>query len=332
MRIAIIGATGMLGYHTALSAVNSGHEVVLVCRNPRLLEQIEDFDFTYEARQADLDDRISLRAALAGTDAVINCAAYYPTIPRPWQDDVRTATTQMQNFYAACADLPLRKIVYLGSAIALPREPTGRPEDDRARYSEAPHDKNPYLQVKWAMEEQAFAKAAEGLPVTIGIPTQTFGEFDKNGNSRLILEMANRTLPGFIQGRRNAIYSGDAGRGMVRVCEAGRVGERYLLTGENLTMRELIGKIAGATGTPMPKAIPVGVAKLIAAAQEFRYKYIRGPVPKVSTTVIAVMSMGRFLDGTKAERELGFKAAVSIDEAIRRALIWFRSKGLVKAA
>src|SRR6202051_311310 len=135
--MAIIGATGMLGYHTARSAVNSGHEVVLVCRNPRLLERTEDFDFAYEARQADLDDRATLRAALEGADAVINCAAYYPTIPRPWQDDVRTATNQMQNFYAACADLPLRKIVSLGSAIALPRDPTGHPDDDRACYSEA---------------------------------------------------------------------------------------------------------------------------------------------------------------------------------------------------
>src|ERR1700721_238956 len=169
--MAIIGATGMLGIHTARSAVKSGHEVVLVCRNPSLLKQIEDFDFSYEARQADLDDRASLRAALAGADAVINCAAYYPTVPRPWQDDVRTATTQMQNFYAACTDLPLRKIVYLGSAIALPRDPTGHPGDDRAPYSEAPRDKNPYLQVKWAMEEQAFAKPAEGLPVTFDIAT-----------------------------------------------------------------------------------------------------------------------------------------------------------------
>jgi dihydroflavonol-4-reductase len=105
MRIAIIGATGMLGHHTALAASRAGHEVIVVYRNPRSLEAIRDFRF--EARQADLNDRHAPRSAFKRVDSVINCAGYYPTVPRPWRDEMKIAEEQMQNFYDACADLPL---------------------------------------------------------------------------------------------------------------------------------------------------------------------------------------------------------------------------------
>jgi NAD(P)-dependent dehydrogenase (short-subunit alcohol dehydrogenase family) len=89
MRVAIVGATGMLGHHTALAAVRAGHEVVVVYRNPRSLEAIRDVQ--REARQADLNDRAAPRNAFSGVDAVINCAGYYPTAPRPWRDEVQIA-------------------------------------------------------------------------------------------------------------------------------------------------------------------------------------------------------------------------------------------------
>src|SRR5216684_5656359 len=146
MRIAIVGATGMLGHHTALAAVRAGHEVIVVYRNPRSLGAIRDVPC--EARQADLNDRVALHNAFIGVGAVINCAGYYPTVPRPWRDEVQMAKSQMQNFYDACADLPLNKIVYLGAGIVLPRDPDGRPRNESHSYLEEPADKNPYLQTK----------------------------------------------------------------------------------------------------------------------------------------------------------------------------------------
>ena len=319
----------MLGHHAALAALRAGHEVIAVYRNPHSLEAIRDIPL--EARQADLNDREALCNAFTAVDAVINCAGYYPTIPRPWRDEVQTAKAQMQNFYDACTHLPLHKIVYLGAAIALPRDPTGRPGNEELRYRKQPDKKSPYLQVKWALDEQALTMAQEGLPVTIGIPTMTFGEFDPgNTTGRFIIELANRSLPGYVNGRRNVIYAGDAGRGLVRVCEAGRPGERYLLAGENLTMEALIGKVAVTVGAPMPKAIPLNVARLVSAWQTFRFK-LGGPEPKVTDSAIAVMSLGQFIDGEKARKELGFHPEVSVHEAIARALKWFQGNGLVKS-
>jgi nucleoside-diphosphate-sugar epimerase len=164
----------------------------------------------------------------------------------------------------------------------------------------------------------------------VGIPTMSFGEFDLGRTTgRFILEMANRTLPGFVEGRRNVIYAGDAGRGLVRVCEDGLVGERYLIAGENLTMSELMDKISKATGAPNPKLIALPVARILSALQTVRYKYLGGPEPKISSSAIAVMASGQFISGEKAARTLGFVPEVSVDEAIARTLRWFRSQGLI---
>ena len=328
MRIAIIGATGMIGHHTALAAVQRGHEVVVVHRASSNLDQIADLKFT--SAIADLDDREALTRALNGVDAVINCAGYYPTAPRPWREEVKTATTQMDHFYAACAQHKLHKIVYLGAAIAMPRHAQGEPGNETLEYTGEPANKNPYLQVKVAMDAQARAKAREGLPVVIAIPSMTFGEFDYGPTTgRLIVELANQRLPGYVTGKRNVIYAGDAGRGLVRVCEDGRVGERYLLTGENHAMDALVQKICSNANVPMPKPVPLKGAMLVARLQALRYRWFGGALPKIDATGIAVMSAGQFLDGRKARDELGFNAEVNTDEAIRRALAWFRSKGYI---
>jgi dihydroflavonol-4-reductase len=328
MRIAVIGASGMLGRHTVQGVIAAGHDVVAVGRNAKSLQQLTEAGL--ETRRGDMSDAPSLTQALQGVDAVINCAAYYPTAPRSLQSEVDTATGEMRKFYEACATLPVSKIVYLGAAIALPKDPSGKPGTEELDYPERPANLNPYLQVKWALDKQARDAAQQGLPVVIGIPTMSFGEFDPGRTTgRFILEMANRTLPGFVEGRRNVIYAGDAGRGLVRVCEDGRVGERYLLAGENLTMSELMGKISKATGAPMPKSIPLPAARLVSVLQSARYKFLRGPEPKISSSVIAVMASGQFISGEKAARSLGFRAEVSVDEAIHRTLRWFQSQGMV---
>lgn len=329
MRIAIIGATGMLGHHAARAAVARGHQLHVVHRASSKLELLHDLRFS--AATADLDDAESLAAALDGADAVINCAGYYPTVPRPWQEDVRIALAQMDNFYGACGRHRLAKIVYLGGAIALRRHPQGEPGDESLSYPGQPESRNPYVQVKWAMDAQARQRAAEGLPIVIGIPSMTFGEFDPGPTTgRLIVEIANGTLPGYVRGKRNVIYAGDAGIGLVRVAEDGRVGERYLLTGENLTMDELAGRIAAIAGVEPPRPVPLPMARLVSQIQTLRFRLVGGALPRVDATAIAVMSAGQFLSGAKARAELGFQAQTPVDEAISRALRWFRDNGYVE--
>src|SRR5687768_13093044 len=101
LTLGIIGATGMLGHHAARAAQAAGHTLVVLHRRGARLDRLADLD--YRAREADLDVPTTLPAALEGLDGVINAAAYYPTVPKPWRDEVATAFAQMDAFYDACA-------------------------------------------------------------------------------------------------------------------------------------------------------------------------------------------------------------------------------------
>ncbi len=327
MRIAIIGATGMIGHHTALAAERAGHETVVLHRAGSQTRHLDDL--RAERRIASLEDTSSLTAALQGVDAVINCAGYYPTVPRPWRAEVAHASAQMASFYQACAGLPLHKIVYLGAAIALPRLGDGSPGHADLRYRSPPVDKNPYLQVKWALDEMAHAQAAQGLPVVIGIPSMTFGEYDYGlTTGRLIVEIASGRMPRYVRGQRNTIYAGDAGRGLLACATDGRAGQRYLLTGENTDMDRLTRLIAEAAGVPPPQPVALGVARMVSRIQGWKWK-LGGPAPVISPTAIAVMSAGQHLDGSKAASELGYQPEVGLGDAIGRALAWFKTQGML---
>jgi dihydroflavonol-4-reductase len=328
MRIGILGATGMLGHHAAIAARAAGHELVVLHRAGSRVDRLGDLAF--EPRTADLDDARSLTPALRGLDGVINAAAYYPTLPRPWRAEVAAGLKQMGAFYDACAEAKVPRVLYLGGAIALPRRLDGAPGDESLIYPAQPADRNPYLQVKWAMDELARRRAAEGLPVVIGIPTMSFGEYDYGPTTgRFIVEIANRTMGAFVPGRRNAVYAGDAGRGLVLALEKGRAGERYLLGGANVGMDQLVALIAALAKVPPPRPVPLGVARIVAALQAAKWRLFGGEPPRLSATAIAVMASGQFLDGAKARRELGYEPQVTLPEALTRALKWFREAGYV---
>ncbi|MCB1327034.1 MAG: NAD-dependent epimerase/dehydratase family protein [Spirochaetales bacterium] len=328
---AVIGATGMIGHHTAREIQSAGHRLRVIHRQGSRLEQLADLA-PYESRVADLDDTAGLIHALQGCDGVVNCAGYYPTVPRPWREDVKRGLDQMENFYRACDEAGLRRIVYVGGAIALQKNPTGAPGHEGLEYVAQPENRNPYVQVKWAMDDLAMRKARAGLPVMIGIPAMTIGEFDYGPTTgAFVVETANGTLPGYVNGRRNVIYAGDAGRGLLAVLERGQPGRRYLLTGQNMELAELIQMIAEQAGVVRPpRALPLGLVRLVGALQSLRYRLKLGPPPKISKTAIAVMAAGQFLSGERAARDLGFEAQVSVEEAVTRALSWFREIGYIK--
>jgi dihydroflavonol-4-reductase len=330
MRIGIIGATGMLGHHTALAAQRAGHEVVVLHRANAHLDHLRGFKYT--GRIADLDQPTTLGTALRGLDGVINAAAYYPTLPKPWREEVSRGLAQMSTFYDACAQACVPRIVYVGGSIALPRRPDGIPGDENLSYADEPADKNPYLQVKWAMDMLARERASRGLPVVIGIPTMSFGEYDYGPTTgRFVVEIANRTMAAYVPGQRNVVYAGDAGRGLVLALEKGRPGQRYLLTGDNITMEQLVELIARLAKAPVPRAVPLTVARAAAALQELRFHLMGGKPPKLSATAIAVMSSGQFLDSSKAREELGYHPEVSITAALERALAWFKAQHYIHA-
>jgi len=328
MRLAIIGATGLLGHHAARAALDRGHELTVIHRDSSDLSRIDDL--AYDPVVADLGDTDSIARALDGVDAVIYCAAYYPTVPRPWRDEVATGTGRMDRFYDACARHSLDKIVYLGGSIALPVNPSGEPGHEGLQYPGEPPTKNAYVRVKWAMDRQASERASQGLPVVIAIPTMSFGEYDFGPSTgTLLTKLANRELPGYVPGNRNVVYAGDGGRGLVLAVERGRPGERYFITGSNVSMDDLVATIARVANVPVPRSIPLGVARVMAKIQAVKYKLLGGEPPVISETAIAVMSGGQFISGAKARDELEYEPSIELEETIQRAYDWFKEVGYI---
>ncbi len=328
MRILVIGATGMLGQHAARAAHLRGHDLVLGYHQPANESHLTDLK--HPRTQLNLDDPNSLRAALKDVDAVIHAAAPYPRTPRHFSVEVAAGQAQMGQFYDICAEMPkLRKIVYVGAAAALRRNPLGL-GDESIDYNSSPPTRNPYMQLKWALDYQALEQARKGLPVVVGIPSMTFGEYDYAPTTgRLLVGLARGTMSRYVRGKRNVIAGVDAGRGLLRVCEDGRPGERYLLTGANTDLEAIARYVSNWANRSMPRQLSLRMAKNISKLQVLRYRLFGGALPTLDSTAIAVMTSGQYLNGAKAENELGFKAQLSLDETLERALFWFKMQGIL---
>ena len=329
MKIGIIGATGMLGHHIAIQALLHQHEIVSIQRAGSDLSKIADLKC--ENRMADLNDRGSLIKAFEGLDAVVNAAAYYPTLPKPLAQEIKSARLQMQFFIDAVQSSGVQKALYVGGAIAIPKVQDGL-ANESGTYDKAPENNAPYVQVKWLMDQMARDAAKNGIPIIIGIPSMTFGEYDYAPTTgRFIVEISNQSLPAYINGLRNVVYAGDAGRGLLYALEKGRIGERYLIGGFNTSTSAIVEQICQTAEIPVfEKTIPLKLAKLISKIQETKYAVFRGSPPKLSSTAIAVLASGQHVDISKAKDELGYQPELDINTMIARSYNWFKKEGYIK--
>lgn len=329
MKIGVIGATGMIGNHTAKAVVEKGHELTVIHRPNADLSRLKGVAF--DSRVGDLNDKQSLITAFAGLDWVINCAAYYPTTPLPLAKEMQTAENQMIAFIDAIKTSGISKAVYVGGSIALPKSDTGV-GNETMNYAGTPSNKTPYVQVKWLMDKMAQDAGKSGVPLVIGIPSMTFGEYDYGPTTgQLIKNVANQQMSAYLKGNRNVVYAGDAAVGLLLAAEKGKNGARYLITGENRDMDYLVKTIAELANVASPtQVIPLPIAKIISFIQAFKYKYLNGKVPQLSGTVIAILSAGQFLNGDKAKTDLGYAPSVTTEEAIKRTIAWFKTVGYIK--
>lgn len=328
MKIAVVGAPGLLGHHAARAVKAAGHQLVLIHRLSSRIERLAYLGA--ECRAAELLDQRALTRALQGVDGVIFCAGYYPQRPRHWQDEVASALDQTQHFYNACQAAEVTRIVYVGSAIALPRHPQGQPGHEGLFYDEMPRSRNAYLLSKWALDQQAREQARAGLPVVIAIPGLCLGELDAGPSSgRLITAIDSGEMRGYVPGERNLIDAGEAGRGLLLALEHGRVGERYLISGENIQMVDLVSRIAERLGVAAPVELSLNKANGLVAWGRLRHR-LTGAWPWLDETAIALMSGSQFLSGRKAREELGFVARQSVDDTLQRSIQWFAENGYLR--
>jgi dihydroflavonol-4-reductase len=335
-RALILGATGMLGCHAVHAALRREMRVRALVRpesSARILAGLP-----VEIVAGDLRDTGSLAAALDGCELVIHAAAPYPRRHFGKAALLRDGEAGMRSWLDALAARrgTLRRAVYVSSVTTI-----GRPESGRRGRGAAPprpahesdtipiRDSAPYFALKSRLEARALEAAAQGLPLVVVNPTFCVDEFDDHRTTaQLLVPLARGLLPAYIPGLLNAVPARDVGEGILLAAERGRVGERYILGGENLTSKAFLERCARIAGVRPPRlALPIPVAEGISFATELAAR-LTGTRPLFPMTGIRMLKQGQAYDTTKAVSELGY-SPTALDDAIARAYAWYRRRGFL---
>src|SRR6516162_5890336 len=183
---------------------------------------------------------------------------------------------------------------------------------------------------KWMAEQEALKAAKAGLPVILVLPTTPVGPWDwkPTPTGKIILDFLNGKMPGYVETGLNFVGVEECAAGHLLAAEKGRVGERYLLGGENLTLRQLLDALSRITGLPAPKLkIPHGLALGVAYASTLFSRLI-GREPGVPVEGVKIARHTMFVDCSRAQRELGFKAG-PVAAALERAVRWYEANGYI---
>ena len=319
-RAVVLGATGHIGAHIVRALLAEGHEVRAAYRREQFLSVLEDLPI--ERVPVDLETGAGLPEALEGRQWVFHAAASYPSFRarREGALDAGLASTRRTLELIRRAN-PVR-VVFTSSASTVERgirQPASEPRGWRSLYAA----------VKTAIEREVQRAGQEGLPVTMVNPSVCLGEYDAHRFSgRAILLFATYRLPVYLDYRFDAIYTGDVGIGHVRAAERGRLGERYVLTTRQVSLKELWTRVGAAVGCAPPRwRVPYRLALAAALGTELA-AWITGGEPLLPREAVPAPHPTAPLDGAPARRELALPQT-PVDEAIRRALAWFKANGLL---
>jgi len=321
------GATGYVGQAVVRDLLAHHHQVRALVRptsDTRYLDGLE-----VERVYGDLRDVESLRNGMRGCDTLFHVGAYV-TMWAPNPNDIIDANVLgTRNILRVAHDLGYQKCVYTSSIATVGPTLDGSPADEEAIYRWAPEDT--YLLSKYMAEMEALRAAVRGCPVVIVNPASCYGENDYRPSlpGMLVLHFLCGRMKAYIDSTLNMIDIRDQARGHVLAAERGRIGERYLIGNENVSVRDACRMLSEISGIPAPThRIPLRVAMLFGLIAQWRARYITQKPPSMN---YAAIKMGRFhiaYDCSKAVRELGLELH-PVRGALERAVDWFMTHGFV---
>jgi dihydroflavonol-4-reductase len=287
----------------------------------RELEEVERVD-------GDLRDAESLGRAVAGCNAVFHVAADYRLWARDAGEMYRSNVDGTRNLLNAAQSAGIERFVYT-STVGCIGIPPGR-EGDETTPVGLEDMKGAYKRSKFIAERMALDYAATGFPVVIVNPTAPIGDHDfkPTPTGRIVVDFLRGAMPAFVDTGLNVVDAEDVAEGHLLAFERGRVGERYILGSENLTLRAILAKLAILAGRPAPKVqIPYAVA-YAAGAVSTGLAYITGKEPRAPLDAVRMARKKMWVSQAKAVRELGFTPGPA-DVALGKAISWFQANGYV---
>jgi len=329
MKTLVTGATGFLGSHVARALAGRGEHVRVLVRPSSDLRALEGLDA--ERFTGDLRDRASLERSLEGVQRVYHVAADYRLWARDPREIYESNVTGTQNLLDAARSAGVEKFVYTSTVatIAVPREGGLPNEETRSSVNEMIGH---YKRSKFEAEQCALRAAEAGLPVVIVNPTTPVGPGDwkPTPTGRIVVDFLNGRMPGYVDTGLNFVPVEDCAHGHLLATERGRVGERYILGGRNLTLKQMLDILSSTSGRPAPRwKFPYAVA-YAAGCVDTGVSRLLGREPQIPLEGVRMARHKMFVDASKAERELGF-APGPVEAALERAVAWYESNGYIAA-
>jgi dihydroflavonol-4-reductase len=317
----VLGATGFIGGHIASAALERGWHVRGLRRRPQATGHLDDAPVDWY--EGDLDQSAALSPAFQGADLVFHAAAYYPKTSRNVPGQVARAVEQARAVLDQCRAAGVRRLVFISSLTTIGRPPAGeaRLADERDHYTPGSLPQSAYYECKYAMESEVLRVSA-GLPVVVLNPTAVFGPGDVHLTlGRILLAIARGYGVAWIAAEANAVDVRDVAAAAIQAAEVGRVGERYILGGHNLPVRELMSLAAEAAGVPPPRfEIPLWTIDVVVALGRML------PLLDAAGNHLRAVRQWQGYDCSKAARELGLRPRPLAD-TLGEALDWFTAHG-----
>jgi dihydroflavonol-4-reductase len=330
VRVFITGATGFVGGHVARSYAAEGASLRLLTRWTSRLESLEGLDA--EMVSGDLREPEKLRTALTGCDALVHVAADY----RLWVRDPKamydTNVDGTRELLRLAREVGVQRVVYTSSVATM-----GFKEDGTIVNEETPVGLGDmighYKRSKFLAEQQAIRAAQGGQHVVILNPTTPIGPGDAKPTptGRIIVDFLNKKFPAYVDTGLNLVDVAEVARMHVVALERGTPGERYILGGENLTLKQILDRMSSITGLPSPTMkVPHAVAMIFAFFDETIVGKMLDREPRATVEAVRMGKKMMFASSAKAERELGFQV-LPIYHALRSAIDWFVTQGYAPA-
>lgn len=324
----VTGVAGFLGSAVARQLADSGRRVRGVVRASSPRENLADFPG--ELVEADLRDPTAVAAAMRGVGELFHVAADYRLWAKDPEEIVRNNRTMTGAVMEAALAEGVRRVVYTSSVATLLPDPAGPANETRAATPD--QATGAYKRSKVVAERLVEELVAQrGLPAVIVNPSTPIGPRDvrPTPTGRIVIEAANGKMPAFVDSGLNLVHVDDVAVGHLLAADKGRIGERYILGGQDVSLGRILAEIAGIVGRKPPTVeLPVGPLFPLAWLAELGGK-LTGKEPFITLDSLRMARHHMFYTSAKAERELGYRARPHV-EALRDAIEWFRAAGMIR--
>ncbi len=327
MKALVTGATGFVGAAVARALLENQWQVRVLARKGSDRRNLKDLPA--DVVEGDLTDAGSLQRAVQGCEALFHVAADYRLGARDPSQLYRANVDGTRNVLDAARRAGVQRIVYTSSVATIGIPGDGTPGDERTPNS-IDNMIGHYKRSKYLAEEAVRAAAREGLSVVIVSPSTPVGPGDlkPTPTGQLVLDAAAGRMPAYVDTGLNIVHVDDVANGHLLAYERGQAGERYILGGQDMSLREILQMIAGLVGRAPPRVrLPYGVVLPIAYIAEGVAK-LTGRSGRITLEGVRMSRKIMFFSSAKAARELGYAwrpPAQAFEDAIR----WFRDNGLL---